>query len=367
MKQMEKFTYNGLLLITNAIFLTIIYWVCHGRVYIYSSGKTGGYISGMALIAFEVMVMITLYIIHDYLRIERTVKNLIKHCGISASAIGFVSLIGMPFSNIIVAIIRVIMFVTVAFIVFIIARHLHKLKKDGHVIPVRKALLKYYCLVMPVVATVGFIFAGIQIYNVVQAQREYDRYVQASENKNSTIDGEFDAENITEIASKLTTDTYAEISTGEKQRTYKQLADIITEMYGTKEIYQVVFVEMDEKIDGSYSHNENSIKLSTNIADDQTQCIITLMHEIYHSIEWSYVDNYKDIEDKLTDDQRKLYIFTKIKTYRDEFENYPNMDEPGGYTEYKKLECEEDANKFALKYASAVLHMVASMSETEGE
>lgn len=66
MKQMEKFTYNGLLLITNSIFLAIIYWICHGRVYIYSTGKTGGYISGMALIAFEVMVMITLYIIHGY-------------------------------------------------------------------------------------------------------------------------------------------------------------------------------------------------------------------------------------------------------------------------------------------------------------
>lgn len=32
MKQMEKFTYNGLLLITNSIFLAIIYWICHGRV-----------------------------------------------------------------------------------------------------------------------------------------------------------------------------------------------------------------------------------------------------------------------------------------------------------------------------------------------
>lgn len=177
MKQMEKFTYNGLLLITNSIFLAIIYWVCHGRVYIYSTGKTGGYISGMALIAFEVMVMITLYIIHDYLRIERTVKNLIKHCGISASAIGFVSLIGMPFGNRAITIIRAVMFVTAAFIVFIIARHLHKLKKEGHIIPARKALLKYYTLVMPVIATAGFIFAGIQIHNVVLAQREYDRYV----------------------------------------------------------------------------------------------------------------------------------------------------------------------------------------------
>ena len=129
MKQMEKFTYNGLLLITNSIFLAIIYWVCHGRVYIYSTGKTGGYISGMALIAFNVMVMITLYIIHDCLRSERTVKNLIKHCGISASAIGFVSLIGMPFGNRAITIIRAVMFVTAAFIVFIIARHLHKLKK----------------------------------------------------------------------------------------------------------------------------------------------------------------------------------------------------------------------------------------------
>lgn len=27
MKQMEKFTYNGLLLITNSIFLAIIYWI----------------------------------------------------------------------------------------------------------------------------------------------------------------------------------------------------------------------------------------------------------------------------------------------------------------------------------------------------
>ena len=138
-------------------------------------------------------------------------------------------------------------------------------------------------------------------------------------------------------------------------------------MYGTKEIYQVVFIEMDEKIDGSYSHNENIIKLSTNIANDQTQCIITLMHELYHSIEWSYADHYKDIEDKLTDDQLKLYIFTKIRTYRDEFENYPNMDEPGGYTEYRNLECEEDADKFALKYANAVLRMVAAMMEREGE
>lgn len=367
MKQMEKFTYNGLLLITNSIFLAIIYWICHGRVYIYSTGKTGGYISGMALIAFEVMVMITLYIIHDYLRIERTVKNLIKHCGISASAIGFVSLIGMPFGNRAITIIRAVMFVTAAFIVFIIARHLHKLKKEGHIIPARKALLKYYTLVMPVIATVGFIFAGIQIHNVVRAQLEYDRYVQASENKNSTTDGVVDAENIIEIASKLTPDTYAELSTSEKQSTYKQLADIITGMYGTKEIYQVVFIEMDEKIDGSYSHNENIIKLSTNIANDQTQCIITLMHELYHSIEWSYADHYKDIEDKLTDDQLKLYIFTKIRTYRDEFENYPNMDEPGGYTEYRNLECEEDADKFALKYANAVLRMVAAMTEREGE
>mgnify|MGYP000832198810 FL=1 len=162
-------------------------------------------------------------------------------------------------------------------------------------------------------------------------------------------------------------DTYAELSTSEKQSTYKQLADIITGMYGTKEIYQVVFIEMDEKIDGSYSHNENIIKLSTNIANDQTQCIITLMHELYHSIEWSYADHYKDIEDKLTDDQLKLYIFTKIRTYRDEFENYPNMDEPGGYTEYRNLECEEDADKFALKYANAVLRMVVAMVETEGE
>ncbi len=367
MKQMEKFTYNGLLLITNSIFLAIIYWVCHGRVYIYSTGKTGGYISGMALIAFEVMVMITLYIIHDYLRIERTVKNLIKHCGISASAIGFVSLIGMPFGNRTVTIIRAVMFVTAAFIVFIIARHLHKLKKEGHIIPARKSLLKYYTLVMPVIATVGFIFAGIQIYNVVRAQQEYDRYVQASENKNSTTDGVSDAENITEIASKLVPDTYAELSTSEKQSTYKQLADIITGMYGTKEIYQVVFIEMDEKIDGSYSHNENIIKLSINIANDQTQCIITLMHELYHSIEWSYADHYKDMEDKLTVDQLNLYIFTKIRTYRDEFENYPNMDEPGGYTEYRNLECEEDADKFALKYANAVLRMVTAMVEKEGE
>lgn len=137
---------------------------------------------------------------------------------------------------------------------------------------------------MPVVATVGFIFAGIQIHNVAQAQREYDRYAQASENKTPTTDGVFDAENITGIASKLTSDTYAEMSTSEKQSTYKQLADIITGIYGTKEIYQVVFIEMDEKIDGSYSHNENIIKLSTNIANDQTQCIITLMHELYHSI-----------------------------------------------------------------------------------
>ena len=220
---------------------------------------------------------------------------------------------------------------------------------------------------MPVIATVGLIFVGIQIHNVVREQLEYDRYAQASENKNPTTDGVSDAENIIEIASKLTPDTYAELSTSEKQSTYKQLADIITGIYGTKEIYQVVFIEMDEKIDGSYSHNENIIKLSTNIANDQTQCIITLMHELYHSIEWSYADHYKDIEDKLTDDQLKLYIFTKIRTYRDEFENYPNMDEPGGYTEYRNLECEEDADKFALKYANAVLRMVAAMVETEGE
>lgn len=43
MKQMEKFTYNGLLLITNSILLAIIYWVCHGRIYIYSTGKTGAF------------------------------------------------------------------------------------------------------------------------------------------------------------------------------------------------------------------------------------------------------------------------------------------------------------------------------------
>lgn len=300
MKQMEKFTYNGLLLITNSIFLAIIYWVCHGRVYIYSTGKTGGYISGMALIAFEVMVMITLYIIHDYLRIERTVKNLIKHCGISASAIGFVSLIGMPFGNRAITIIRAVMFVTAAFIVFIIARHLHKLKKEGHIIPARKALLKYYTLVMPVVATVGFIFAGIQIHNVVRAQREYDRYVQASENKNSTTDGVVDAENIIEIASKLTSDTYAIVTRRMNQKVLAMNEHEIKAVLSYLAFY-ISFCEEGEIIALEKIHISNIIKqarenglisvsgYSINISDEQIDTftntiscqsgIITLINE----------------------------------------------------------------------------------------
>lgn len=58
----------------------------------------------------------------------------------------------------------------------------------------------------------------------------------------------------------------------------------------------------------------------------------------------------------------RVYIYSTGKTG-----GYPNMDEPGGYTEYRNLECEEDADKFALKYANAVLRMVAAMTETKGE
>ena len=164
------------------------------------------------------------------------------------------------------------------------------------------------------------------------------------ETVNSSKDaGEWTVKNKIDTIKLLTEDNWAQLDTQERLDVLGTVVNIEVRYLGLDHGIQLKSGILGESIISHYNRYNNSIVIDLEHLNSSTahDALISVCHECYHSYQHEQVELYSTIPDKY----KNLLMFSAVKEYADEFENYEDSIENLG--EYYVQFCEVNARQYA--------------------
>lgn len=150
---------------------------------------------------------------------------------------------------------------------------------------------------------------------------------------------------------------------GEQEKTtlLQLAADLETVHLGLPVSPKVTLKAMeDHATRGAYTHQTKSIEINKSFVGESTgpECLETLLHECYHSYQWTLCEVY----DEVPESYRDLMVYRSVKRYRTEFANYVD----DGSSEYYYQLCEMEAREYAQERLDLYLDQLTDHNLDEG-
>ncbi len=143
----------------------------------------------------------------------------------------------------------------------------------------------------------------------------------------------------------VATEEWDSISVSEKVNVLQVIANIERTYLGIPYELNVAVDDTGKYTLGYYSDSRRIIAVSAYYLEcaDSWEIVNTICHEAYHSYQYSLVSLYEESPDEL----KNLYLFRKVRKYREEFDHYCSGDE--SFNEYYLQQCETDARDYAAE------------------
>lgn len=159
----------------------------------------------------------------------------------------------------------------------------------------------------------------------------------------STYGEEYKMANNMDSLVNIVQEKWEKLSVPERLDICQVIANVEANYLGISHELYVELGELAEDVYGHYEVPTQKIVISAeHIINSPAQDIVkTVCHESYHCYQFSLIDLYNNLDEN----NRKLIVFSNIKKYIEESENYISGDED--YEQYYFQQIEADARKYA--------------------
>lgn len=151
------------------------------------------------------------------------------------------------------------------------------------------------------------------------------------------------------------------LTADEKLNMMNLIAKIESDNLGLEETPLVRIQNMKDSLLGSYSEEENLIRINVDHLEDQdkSQYIKTIAHECFHAWEYKIIDVYGSLQN---DNIKGLYPYNKASIYKNELDNYVS----GGddYKKYSSQAVEQDAEAYGNSRCQLYMEKITGSNDT---
>lgn len=159
---------------------------------------------------------------------------------------------------------------------------------------------------------------------------------------------------------KLNEEYYVKLSLQEKLDVLGVVLQIEMKHLGIDGEIRLVSKSLSDSIAGYYSDTDKMIVLNDSIIDNVDEAILTVLHEVYHAMQYAVVDSLDKLD--LSDDACELHYFRTVCEWQYDMEHYVGEENIAGW--YSQ-EMEQDSISYSKERIESYLNYIYSLSNQE--
>ena len=154
-------------------------------------------------------------------------------------------------------------------------------------------------------------------------------------------DSEYTIESQINVLGNMREEIWSGLSTDERIETLQVIANIEAQELGLPNELRVILVPDEDKTIAGYQDSTHTIRFNIDYLDSLSakESLISICHEAEHAYQHRLVNVYDEIDD----DYKNLPVFQTAAKYKNEFQNYIDVNKEENFDDYYFQACEVNA------------------------